>query len=37
MYNESNPKRVWIIGDWNFDIVCNLLFGAWNFRSLMLK
>ena len=30
-YNESNSKRVWIIGDWNLGIVCYLLFGAWNF------
>jgi hypothetical protein len=28
---ESNSKRVWIIGVWDLDIVCYLLFGAWNF------
>ena len=27
---NSNPKHVWNIGDWNLDIVCFLSFGAWN-------
>jgi hypothetical protein len=32
-----NPKseipNVWVIGDWNLDIICDLLFGAWNFLN----
>jgi len=27
---------VWIIGAWNFDFVCYLGFGAWNFLILWL-
>jgi hypothetical protein len=27
-------KQVWVIGNWNLDIVCYLLFGAWDFLSL---
>ena len=29
--HRRKSKPVWIIGAWNLDIVCNLLFGAWNF------
>ena len=28
---RGKSKPVWIIGAWNLDIVCYLLFGAWNF------
>ncbi len=24
-------SNVWVIGGWNLDIVCYLLFGAWSF------
>ena len=28
---RAKSKPVWIIGAWNLDIGCYLLFGAWNF------
>jgi hypothetical protein len=28
---RGKSKPVWVIGAWNLDIVCYLLFGAWNF------
>jgi len=29
--------KIWIIGAWNLDIICDLLFDAWNFRRLMTQ
>jgi hypothetical protein len=28
---HSESKPVWVIGAWDLDIVCYLLFGAWDF------
>jgi hypothetical protein len=33
-YNESNSKRVWIIGDWNFGIICYLVLGIFSIQGL---
>jgi len=32
-FQSSGPKgqHVWVIGTWNLNIVCYLLFGAWDF------
>jgi hypothetical protein len=33
-YNESNSKRVWIIGAWNLGIVCYLVLGIFSIQGL---
>ena len=31
--SRAAREKILVIGDWNLDIVCDLLFGAWNFLN----